>query len=164
MTGVQTCALPILIFLVFQPTHKRRTPLSSTIPGVHGAEPPRRGFRGQTPKQRKAGDSCCAFCKQESPAPRVGVADGCLNRADLLFWLRRVSETLSKCRLTAVVDRTGDTATRSRRLRDRFASDELDAMTERYWQGATAQQVADEHGVSLSSVKRLMRQQGVKRA
>jgi DNA invertase Pin-like site-specific DNA recombinase len=52
---------------------------------------------------------------------------------------------------------------RSRRLRDRFSSDDLQGVIDLYRSGATARQVAEKFGVSLRSVKRLLRQHGVRR-
>ena len=52
---------------------------------------------------------------------------------------------------------------RSRRLRDRFSSDDLQVMIDLYRSGATARVVAEKFGVSLRSVKRLLHQHGVRR-
>jgi hypothetical protein len=52
---------------------------------------------------------------------------------------------------------------RSRCLRDRFSSDDLQVMTDLYRSGTTARQVAEKFRGSLSSVKRVLRQHGVHR-
>jgi transcriptional regulator of aromatic amino acid metabolism len=52
---------------------------------------------------------------------------------------------------------------RSRRLRDRFSPNDLQVMIDLYRSGITARQVAEKFGVSLSSVKRVLRQHGVHR-
>jgi transposase len=52
---------------------------------------------------------------------------------------------------------------RSRRLRDRFSSEDLQAMIDLYRSGTTAGQVAEKFGVSLRSVKRLLREHQVRR-
>ncbi|MGH3710198.1 MAG: helix-turn-helix domain-containing protein [Pseudonocardiaceae bacterium] len=52
---------------------------------------------------------------------------------------------------------------RSRRLRDRLSPDDVQDMIELYRLGSTARQVAEKFDVSLSSVKRLLRQHGVGR-
>jgi hypothetical protein len=51
----------------------------------------------------------------------------------------------------------------SRRLRDRFSSNDLQFMIEFYGSEATAKQVAEKFGVSLRSVKRLLRERDVRR-
>lgn len=56
-----------------------------------------------------------------------------------------------------------DSVVRSRRLRDRFSSEDLQVMIDLYRSGATAKAVAEKFGVSLRSVKRLLRQHGVRR-
>ena len=63
-------------------------------------------------------------------------------------------------------DRTGaevtqESVTRSRRLRDRFSSEDLQAMMNLYRADTTAREVAEKFGVSLRSVKRLLYQHGV---
>jgi len=52
---------------------------------------------------------------------------------------------------------------RSRRLRDRFSPQDLQAMIDLYRSGTTAKQVAEKFGVSLRSVKRLLHQHGIRR-
>lgn len=52
---------------------------------------------------------------------------------------------------------------RSRRLRDRFSSEDLQTMIDLYRSGTTARQVAEKFGVSLRSVKRLLREHEVHR-
>jgi Helix-turn-helix domain of resolvase len=52
---------------------------------------------------------------------------------------------------------------RSRRLRDRFSSEDLQAMIDLYRSGTTAGQVAEKFSVSLRSVKRLLREHQVRR-
>ncbi|MGH3937397.1 MAG: helix-turn-helix domain-containing protein [Pseudonocardiaceae bacterium] len=53
--------------------------------------------------------------------------------------------------------------TRSRRLRDRFSSEDLQSMIDLYRSGTTASQVAERFKVSERSIKRLLRQHGVRR-
>jgi transposase-like protein len=50
---------------------------------------------------------------------------------------------------------------RSRRLCDRFSSEDLQTMIDLYRSGATARQVAEKFGVSVRSVKRLLHHHGV---
>lgn len=56
-----------------------------------------------------------------------------------------------------------ETVIRSRRLRDRFSPEDLQAMIDLYRSGTTARQVAEKYGLSLRSVKRLLHQRGVRR-
>jgi hypothetical protein len=58
---------------------------------------------------------------------------------------------------------TTECVTRSRRLRDRFFSDDLQTMIDLYRSGMTAKKVAEKFGVSYRSIKRLLRQHGVRR-
>jgi hypothetical protein len=87
------------------------------------------------------------------------------NRPDLLEQLRKVAAILSN---GGQDDGTGtevasERVVRSRRLRDRFSLDNLQAMIDLYRSGTTARQVVEKFGVSLRSVKRLLRQHGVRR-
>ncbi|MGH3696485.1 MAG: helix-turn-helix domain-containing protein [Pseudonocardiaceae bacterium] len=52
---------------------------------------------------------------------------------------------------------------RSRRLRDRFSPQDLQAMIDLYCSGTAAKQVAEKFGVSPRSVKRLLHRHGVRR-
>jgi len=52
---------------------------------------------------------------------------------------------------------------RSRRLRDRFSSEDLRVMIDLYRSGATAKQAAEKFGVSVRSVQRLRHQRRVRR-
>lgn len=63
----------------------------------------------------------------------------------------------------AEVGSTTESVIRSRRLRDRFPPEDLQAMIDLYRSGVTARQVAEKFGVSLRSVKRLLHQHGVGR-
>jgi transposase-like protein len=58
---------------------------------------------------------------------------------------------------------TAEWVTRSRWLRDRFSSEDLQAMIDLYRSGTTAKQVAEKFSVSLRSVKRLLHRNGVRR-
>jgi hypothetical protein len=58
---------------------------------------------------------------------------------------------------------TAESVVRSRRLRDRFPGVDLQAMVDFYRSGVTAMRVAEEFEVSLRSVKRLLREHGVRR-
>jgi DNA invertase Pin-like site-specific DNA recombinase len=95
----------------------------------------------------------------------VGVAGHYSNRPDLLQQLRRVAAIVSDGGqgdgIAAEV--TAESMVRSRRLRDRFSSDELQTMIDLYKSGTTAKQVAEKFGISLRSIKRLLRQHGVRR-
>jgi hypothetical protein len=48
-------------------------------------------------------------------------------------------------------------------MRERFRAEELQAMTDLYISGATRSQVAEQFGISASSVKRVLRDHGVRR-
>lgn len=87
------------------------------------------------------------------------------NRSDLLQQLRKVTAILLD---GGQDDGTGvrmaaECVVRSRRLRDRFSQEELQAMIDLYQSGATAKAVAEKFGVSLRSIKRLLYQHGVRR-
>jgi hypothetical protein len=90
------------------------------------------------------------------------------NSSDLLEQLRKAAVILSNDRRDGETDAGAEANTRrmirSRRLRDRFFSDDLQAMIDLYTSGAPAQQVAEKFGISLRSVKRLLHQHGVHRA
>jgi transposase-like protein len=58
---------------------------------------------------------------------------------------------------------TAEWVTRSRWLRDRFSSEDLQGMIDLYSSGITVKQVAEKFGVSLRSVKRLLHRNGVRR-
>lgn len=58
---------------------------------------------------------------------------------------------------------SAESVVRSRRLRDRFSPVDLQAMVDLYRSGVTARRVAEEFEVSLRSVKRLLREHGVRR-
>jgi transposase len=58
---------------------------------------------------------------------------------------------------------TAEWVARSRRLRDRFSSEDFQAMIGLYSSGITAKQVAEKFNVSLRSVKRVLHQHGVRR-
>ena len=87
------------------------------------------------------------------------------NRPDLLEQLRNVAVILSDVSQDdgAGVKVTAECVIRSRLLRDRFSSDDLQVMIDLYTSGATAKQVAEKFGISLRSVKRLLHQHGVRR-
>jgi Homeodomain-like domain len=87
------------------------------------------------------------------------------NRPDLLEQLRNVAVILLDVSQDdwAGVTVTTECVIRSRRLRARFSLDDLQAMIDLYRSGATATAVAEKFGVSLRSIKRLLRQYGVRR-
>jgi hypothetical protein len=90
----------------------------------------------------------------------VGVIRRYSNRPDLLEQLRKVAAILLDSRQD---DGTGakvaaERVVRSRRLRDRFSLDDLRVMIDFYKSGTTAREVAEKYGVSLRSIKRLLRQ------
>jgi Helix-turn-helix domain of resolvase len=96
---------------------------------------------------------------------RVGVAGRYSNRPELLQQLRKAVAIMSD---GGQYGGTGaevgpESVIRSRRLRDRFSSEDLQAMIDLYTSGTTAKQVAETFHVSLSSVKRLLHQHGVRR-
>jgi DNA invertase Pin-like site-specific DNA recombinase len=53
--------------------------------------------------------------------------------------------------------------TRRWSLHDRFCAEELQAMVDLYRLGVTARQVAEQFGIGLTSVKRVLREHGVRR-
>jgi hypothetical protein len=85
------------------------------------------------------------------------------NRPDLLQQLRRVAAIVSDGGQDDGIATkvTAESVVRSRRLRDRFSSDDLQNMIDFYRSGMTAKQVAEKFGVSLRSIKRLLHQHGV---
>jgi hypothetical protein len=87
------------------------------------------------------------------------------NRPDLLEQLRKVAVILSDGGQDdgKGVEVASEGVIRSRRLRDRFSREELQAMIDLYQSGATAKAVAEKFGVSLRSIKRLLHQHGVRR-
>jgi hypothetical protein len=95
----------------------------------------------------------------------VGVIRRYSNRPDLLEQLRKVVSILSDGSQGDSVGAkvTTECMIRSRRLRDRFSSNDLQVMIDLYRSGITARQVAEKFRVSLSSVKRVLRQHGVHR-
>jgi hypothetical protein len=111
-----------------------------------------RGVRNFPPSQRRI-----LVC--------VGVAGRYSNRPDLLERLRNVAAILSD---GGQDDGVGskvpiECLIRSRRLHDRFSSEDLQAMIDLYRSGITAREVAEKFGVSLRSVKRLLHRHGVRR-
>ena len=87
------------------------------------------------------------------------------NRPDLLQQLRKVAAVLSDGGRDngTGAEVASERVVRSRRLRDRFSSNDLQAMIDLYGSGATAKAVAEKFGVGLRSVKRLLHQHGVRR-
>jgi hypothetical protein len=87
------------------------------------------------------------------------------NRSDLLQQLRKVAAILLDGGQDdgACAKITTECMIRSRRLRDRFSPGDLQAMIDLYRSGTTAKAVAEEFGVSLRSIKRLLHQHGVRR-
>lgn len=87
------------------------------------------------------------------------------NRPDLLQQLRKVAAILSDGSQDDGAGTKGTTerVIRSRRLRDRFSPEDLQAMIDLYRTGTTARLVAEKFGVSPRSFKRLLRQHGVRR-
>ena len=95
----------------------------------------------------------------------VGVAGHYSNRPDLLEQLRKVAAIVSNGGQDDGADAevTSESVLRSRRLRDRLSSDNLQNVIDLYSSGTTAKQVAERFGVSLRSVKRLLHKHGVRR-
>jgi hypothetical protein len=87
------------------------------------------------------------------------------NRPDLLEQLRKVVAILSDSRQDDGTDAkvAAERMVRSRRLCDRFSLEDLRVMIDLYRSGTTAREVAEKYGVSLRSIKRLLRQHGVRR-
>jgi hypothetical protein len=87
------------------------------------------------------------------------------NRPDLLEQLRKVAMIVSDGgqSVGTGVKVTTESVVRSRRLRDRFSSEDLQIMIDLYRSGTTARQVAEKFGVSLRSVKRLLYKHDVHR-
>jgi hypothetical protein len=61
----------------------------------------------------------------------------------------------------AVTEINARSTTRSRRLRDRFSSEDFQEMIDLYRSGTTAKRVAEKFGLSLRSVKRLLHEHDV---
>src|SRR5262249_9444365 len=95
----------------------------------------------------------------------VGVAGHYSNRPDLLEQLRKVAAISSDGGQHGGTDSkiTPESTVHSRRLRDRFSSEELQTMIDLYQSGTTAKQVAKKFAVSLRSVTRLLHKHGVRR-
>jgi hypothetical protein len=95
----------------------------------------------------------------------VGVLRHYSNRPDLLEQLRKVAVILSRDghNGTTGAEVIRESVVRSRRLRDRFSSEDLQTMIDLYRSGTTAKQVAEKFGVSLRSVKRLLHKHDVHR-
>jgi hypothetical protein len=95
----------------------------------------------------------------------VGVAGRYSNRPDLLEQLRWVAAILSDGGQDdgKGAEVASESVIRSRRLRDRFSSEDLQSMIDLYRSVATARQVAEKFGVGLRSVRRLLHQHGVHR-
>jgi hypothetical protein len=88
-----------------------------------------------------------------------------LIRPDLLQQLRKVAAVLSdggRGNGTGA-EVASEGVVRSRRLRDHFSLDDLQVMIDVYRSGATAKAVAEQFGIGLRSVKRLLHQYGVRR-
>lgn len=110
----------------------------------------------------KEGSPQVVTCKDPSA---VEVVRRYSNRPDLLEQLRNVAVILLDVSQDdwVGVKVTTECVIRSRRLRDRFSPEDLQIMIDLYRSGTTAKQVAEKFGVSLGSVKRLLRQRGVRR-
>jgi hypothetical protein len=104
-------------------------------------------------------------CENSSKTAYVGVAGRYSNRPDLLEQLRKVVAILSDSRQDDGTDAkvAAERMVRSRRLCDRFSLEDLRVMIDLYRSGTTAREVAEKYGVSLRSIKRLLRQHGVRR-
>jgi hypothetical protein len=87
------------------------------------------------------------------------------NPPDLLEQLRKATVILSDVSQDegAGARVTIEGVIRSRRLRDRFSPEDLQTMIDLYRSGTTARRVAEEFGVSLRSVTRLLDKHGVHR-
>lgn len=87
------------------------------------------------------------------------------NRSDLLEQLRRVAAILLDSHQDdgTSVKVAAERVVRSRHLRDRFSLKDLRVMINFYRSGTTAREVAEKYGVGLRSIKRLLRQHGVRR-
>jgi hypothetical protein len=105
-------------------------------------------------------------CENISKQLLVGVIRRYSNRPDLLEQLRKVAAILlddGQGVGTGAMDHRTESVVRSRRLRDRFPCGDLQAMVDLYRSGVTARRVAEEFEVSLRSVKRLLREHGIRR-
>lgn len=104
-------------------------------------------------------------CQNSSLNKTVGVTGRYSNRFDLLEQLRKVAAILMDDGqyVSASAEVPTTSVARLRRLRDRFSSEDLQAMIDLYRSGTTAGQVAEKFGVSLRSVKRLLHRHGVRR-
>ena len=85
------------------------------------------------------------------------------NRPDLLQQLQQVAAIFSDGGQDddGGAEAAPESVIRSRRLRDRFPPEDLQAMIDLYRSGITARHVAEKFGVSLRSVKRLLHQHGI---
>jgi hypothetical protein len=104
-------------------------------------------------------------CEDNAKIASVGVAGRYSNRPDLLEQLRKVAAVLSDGGQddSSGVKVATECVVRSRRLRDRFSPEDLQAMIDFYLSGATAMQVGGKFGVSVRSVGRLLHEHGVRR-
>lgn len=91
------------------------------------------------------------------------------NRSELREQLQQVTVILSKeAKQDDGPDSSTDgeevcSATRWWSLRERFSPEDLQAMINLYRSGATARQVAEKFDIGLTSVKRVLREYGVRR-
>ncbi len=92
----------------------------------------------------------------------VDLAGSYWNRSDLLKQLRKVTQLAAQALLSP---RSSDQAT-SRRgwsVADRYSPEELAEMIELYQSGKTAVEVSRASGISVSTVRRLVRKHGARR-
>jgi len=88
------------------------------------------------------------------------------NRSELLEQLREAVSIMSEVRHNGRMRtraRSQPSTSRSRRLRDRFTTDERQRMIELFELGATRHAIAAEYGISVRSLARLLRERGVRR-
>jgi site-specific DNA recombinase len=95
----------------------------------------------------------------------VEVLGAYANRSDQLEQVRELAPVTAEGRrrhLTQPPTRR-EPRRHPRKLRDRFSPDQLRAMVDEFAAGATGKQVADRYGISVRTLKRLLREQGVRR-
>lgn len=85
------------------------------------------------------------------------------NRSDQLEQLQKLAPVVAEGRRRYLTQPPSPWKPQRRphKLRDRLSPDQLQAMVDEFAAGATGQQVADRYGVSLRTVKRLLRERGV---
>jgi DNA-binding NarL/FixJ family response regulator len=142
--------------ILLRPSSERATGRSDQVSAAN--------FRPYTHEQ-EAASTDTEHTPQWTDLVSVGVAGRYSNRSGLLEQLRKVAMIVSDGgqSVGTGVKVTTESVVRSRRLRDRFSSEDLQIMIDLYRSGTTAKQVAEKFGVSLRSVRRLLHKHDVHR-